>query len=286
MPNTILFFLLFISQIWLISYFFPRKIVFRVDYILKNYPENTHPKLYPEGAEKIKVLRSLYLMINNLMIIIGAGLLIYFSLISAQYAETQEFEESVPLMFGMLQFVPLFVLEILGYRQMRLMREANTATKRKAHLEVRNLREYISPILLTATLATYLAFILFEIWSTPSFTNENFLIKVACISLTNLVFIISGYRMFSGKKKDPHQSDEDRKALNKVALPNLCYISMFVTGFVAAQTFLNIHDASYYQVLINCLYFQVLALITLNNLQGRTDITQIDFSGYKAPQGH
>lgn len=218
------------------------------------------------------------------MIAIGAGLLIYFGVLSPEYAESQQYEEHIPLMFGILQFSPLFVLEILGYRQMRLMREANTETKRKAPLEVRNLNDYISPWLLLATVLTYIAFIAFEVWQAPSLTNENFLIKVSCISLTNLVFVFSGYCLFAGKKKDPHQSDADRKKINKIALPNLCYISMFVTGFVVAQTLLNIYDASYYQVLVNCLYFQVLALTTLNNLNGSIDVAKLDLSGYRAQQ--
>ena len=47
MSIHILFYALFLSQIILISYYYPKQIIKRIDGVLKNYPPEDYPKLYP-----------------------------------------------------------------------------------------------------------------------------------------------------------------------------------------------------------------------------------------------
>ncbi|VAW45429.1 hypothetical protein MNBD_GAMMA02-169, partial [hydrothermal vent metagenome] len=48
MTNLTLFYVVFITQILLLSIFFPGKILQRMRIIQKKYPKSTYPKLYPK----------------------------------------------------------------------------------------------------------------------------------------------------------------------------------------------------------------------------------------------
>jgi hypothetical protein len=49
--EAILFFFVFLSQVLLISWFYPRRVVSRMRDVLQKYPPSTHPKLYPLPVE-------------------------------------------------------------------------------------------------------------------------------------------------------------------------------------------------------------------------------------------
>ena len=51
MPEHIFFHLVFLSQILLISFYYPRKILNRMRYVFETYPPSTYPKLYPKPIE-------------------------------------------------------------------------------------------------------------------------------------------------------------------------------------------------------------------------------------------
>ena len=47
MGETTLFCFVFLSQVVLISWFYPRRVIGDSKYVLRNFPPSTHPKLYP-----------------------------------------------------------------------------------------------------------------------------------------------------------------------------------------------------------------------------------------------
>ena len=49
--EAILFFFVFLSQVLLISWFYPRRVVSHMRRVLEKYPPSTHPKLYPLPVE-------------------------------------------------------------------------------------------------------------------------------------------------------------------------------------------------------------------------------------------
>ena len=51
MPNNILFLIVFLSQIFLLSLYFPMKILGRMRYVRKTYPPSQYPKLYTKPIE-------------------------------------------------------------------------------------------------------------------------------------------------------------------------------------------------------------------------------------------
>jgi hypothetical protein len=49
-----LFYIAFVSQIYLLSYYFPQKLLARMRHVLASYPPETYPKLYPRPIEDYK----------------------------------------------------------------------------------------------------------------------------------------------------------------------------------------------------------------------------------------
>ena len=81
-----------------------------------------------------------------MFLFIGTALLIYFGVFAAENT-TNNYFEGLPLMYGMLQFTPMIFLELLGAKQLKLMRKTDNRTNRKAELQPRRLFNYISPLL-------------------------------------------------------------------------------------------------------------------------------------------
>ena len=54
MPEHIVwFYLVFSSQILLLSFYVPRRVVGRLRYVVETYPPETHPKLYPVSMDAL-----------------------------------------------------------------------------------------------------------------------------------------------------------------------------------------------------------------------------------------
>ena len=62
--ENILFYFLFLSQIILISFYFPRKMLKRIKYVLAKYPPEQYPNLYPKPGEYYEKIQHLYKYAN------------------------------------------------------------------------------------------------------------------------------------------------------------------------------------------------------------------------------
>jgi len=51
MQEQLIFYVVFLSQILLISFYFPRKVLQRIRFIVETYPPSTHPRLYPVSVD-------------------------------------------------------------------------------------------------------------------------------------------------------------------------------------------------------------------------------------------
>src|SRR3982751_6337062 len=101
MGQTILFCLVFLSQVLLISWFYPRRVINRWRYVLQNFPPSTHPRLYPYPPEYLgRWLRNIARL--NLAIVV-AGLLIIAGLILGTLSG--EWAAGIVIPFFLVQFV-------------------------------------------------------------------------------------------------------------------------------------------------------------------------------------
>ncbi len=281
MPTSVLFYLIFISQIWLLSYFYPRKILDRIRFVIKNHPPQEYPKLYPESLDKVQRVQQIYKFLNYIILAIGIWLLVDLAMLSS--ADNHDnFNEGIPLMYGMVQFIPMMMLEVLGYKQFKLMKQKDTRTNRKAELQPRRLFAYVSPYLIFSAVVMYIFLIAFELYMTQYTVTFDFMIKIGSVSLANLLFI--GITLFNlyGKKLDPYQATNERVKQTKFAIRSMVFISMFVSLFMMAQTLVNTYELGTVEIIINSLYFQVLAIFSIGRIIKNFKIEDIDFDVYKA----
>jgi hypothetical protein len=268
-------------QIWFLSYFYPKQVIRRIDYVLTHCPESEYPKLYPISVDRINTIKLVFKYLNHFFALIGIFLLSYFLFIVPDYREHLNILDDLPLLYGMSQFIPLFILEVLGFKHLKLMRQQNTQTSRKADLQPRRLFDFIHPIHLLLAVFTYIGFVLFELFISNFSINLDVGIKIGTITLVNIMFIVLGMANLYGKRRDPYIENVERNKQTKFVLQSLLFTSIFVSIYLMLHSWVNINELNYLEVLINSLYFQVLALFSIGALLGRFKIEEMNFDAYK-----
>ena len=143
MPDNSVFYLVFPVQIFLISYFFPKKILARVRYVFDTHPPEEFPKLYPRPIAHYQRGQNTFRLMNNLILVIGLMLLVA---IGTWDALTDGFvSEAIPVVFFFVQWIPLFILEFSEFAYFRQMRAADSRSTRQAGLQPRRLFDFVSP---------------------------------------------------------------------------------------------------------------------------------------------
>ncbi|MDA8021181.1 MAG: hypothetical protein MPN21_27405, partial [Thermoanaerobaculia bacterium] len=126
--HDLLFYIAFLGQIFLISYYYPELLLSRMRQVLTDYPPTEYPRLYPEPVEYYKVAHWVFKIITRMVFALGFVILfcIAFLVDHSSFADDGFISEIFPAAYGMIQFVPLLLLEITEFRYFKRMREANT----------------------------------------------------------------------------------------------------------------------------------------------------------------
>lgn len=274
MPESILFYAIFLSQVLLISYYFPKKMLNRVKYVLETYPPSEYPKLYPEPIEFYEKARRNY---RNLNIgILLAGLL----LLAVLMGEVGSWDiGNMVFVFFMVQFVPVMLIEIRSFKYYKLMRKTDARTTRKADLSPRRLFDFISPAMIGVSICVYFAFIALTLYirqfDLPWFGGYW---NIVGVTASNLFLAgIVAWNMY-GKKQDPYQASEDRRRQIELVAQQMVFVSIAATVFIAIEVILASLQLRDLQPMVQSLYFQLLAVICLRTLR----IDNINFAVYKA----
>lgn len=110
MPDSSLFYFVFLGQILLISMYFPRKILGRMRHVIKTYPPSKYPRLYPKPIEYYEKGQRNYRVINQAIFVLGFILMFAFGLWG--YPDEGKIARLIPVIFGVLQIFPLIGMEI------------------------------------------------------------------------------------------------------------------------------------------------------------------------------
>jgi hypothetical protein len=282
MSINILFYALFLSQIILISYYYPKQIFNRIEGVLKKFPPEDYPKLYPESTEKVIAAKARYKLLNQIIFFAGLALMGVYALMSTEYDSNQKFAESLPLMFGMVQFIPFMLLEISGCRQFKLMRKANISTSRSAGLAPRKLFDYVSPIAVISAIVLVLAYILFDLYVNDFIFTHDIMIKILALSLVHALFIGLTIWHLTGKRLDPYQAVKDRSQQTEFSLQSMVSVSMFLSLFLIANSAVDFYQLGYLEIIINSIYFQVIAFLGIGGMLKTIRLDNINFDVYKA----
>lgn len=280
-----LFYITFLSQIFLLSYYLPTKVLDRMQYVLETYPPSKYPKLYPMPLEYYKMGQWGFKLVTRGIVALGFVILyaVIFLVDHSTFADDKYISEFWPALYGVIQFAPLMVLEFTGFSQFKLMRKANTATTRTAALRPRRLLDFVSPMLVAITILLYIMVILFDLYVHDYVFDwgHDTLRRAAVITATNVLLGSVGAWNLYGRKQNPHQTNDDRNKQIATALSSFFYVSIAMSVFFITQVVNDVIDMNFLDATLMSLYFQAITLLSLGHALRRFRLEDIDFDVYR-----
>ena len=280
------FYIIFLGQILLTSWYFPRQILGRMQQVLDTYPPSTYPKLYPRPIEEYKIAQWKFRMVNR--VVLGLGFVILFAVMflidHSTFADDGYISEMFPAAYGMIQFLPLMALELSEFSQMKLMRKANASTVRKAELTRRGFFDLVSPLLFVVTLAFFAGALLFDLY-VHNFEfrwGHDTMERAVVLTLTNLMLVGVGTFTLFTRTRDPHQSAADRARKVSASLTSLLYCSIALSVFFVTAAADDMYDIDFLDAILMSVYFQAVVWMSLGYLLRNIRIEDIDFDVYKS----
>lgn len=280
-----LFYIAFLGQIMLISWYFPNKVLDRMRYVLATYPPERYPKLYPQSVERYRMGQAIFRTVNRVVMAIGFGilLLVMFVIDHSSFADDGYISEFWPALYGVIQFVPLIGLEISEFGQMKLMRKANVSSTRTANLRPRRLFDYASPRLVALAMAAILATILIDLYvhDFDVSLGHDTVQRAVVLIVTNGLLAALGAWLLYGRKLNPHQTAEDRARHVRGALTSFLYCSMVMSTFFTLTAIDDVFDIGFLDAAIMSLYFQIIVALSLGYLLRCQRLEEMNFDVYK-----
>jgi hypothetical protein len=283
--SNVIFYIAFLGQILLVSYYFPGKIMARIKFVRETYPPDQYPRLYPKNQNQFIVGYRRFKLISNSIFALGFVVLfmVMFVVDHATFADDGYISEAFPAIYGMLQFLPLMALEISEFNQFKLMRQAEAGTTRTADLRRRGLFDLVSPKLFFLALTLFFAAVVFD------FYVRDFDFSIGLVSIqrtlvlacTNLLLVALGAWLMYGKKLNPHQSADDRFRHIGVSLHSFVYVSMALSVFWMTQAADDLVDLAFLDATIMSVYFQVIALLSIGTLLRNMKLEDVNFEVYR-----
>lgn len=279
------FYIAFLGQIFLISWYFPEKLLTRMRYVLKTFPPEQYPKLYPQSIEHYRIGHSVFRIANRIVVAIGLAvlLLVMFVVDHASFADDGYISEFWPSVYGVIQFIPLLGLEISEFGQMRLMRKADVSSTRKADLRPRRLFDHVSPQLFGLALGAIAATIFVDLYVHDfefSFGHDTGQRAIVLIATNGMLAVLGAWLLY-GKKLNPHQASEDRARHVSAALTSFAYCSIVMSLFFVVSAIDDVFDIDFLDAAVMSLYFQAVVALSLGVLLRSQPVEEINFDVYK-----
>jgi hypothetical protein len=277
MNEQTLFYLAFASQVFLISYLYPRTVLGRMRHVLATYPPSEYPRLYARSKEHYERAASRYQVLNAVAFLVGIALLSGALLLGQQ--ELLNWDNiSVVTLYFLLQSVPFLLMARTGFVYFSPGRRADSRSTRRARLEPRYITDLISPALLGVAVGAFAAFVGLIVhlkqFDYPWFGGYANLVGIAVL---NVFFAAIFYHGLYGKSKDPYESTEARMQRLRLTGRVLVLTSIVATVYVSMSIILRTFEMPGLLPIMQSLYFQLLALLTLHGFR----VKDVDFEVYR-----
>lgn len=280
LENT-MFYVIFVSQIVLISLYVPQKIIRRLEQVSSRYPADEYPKLYPNGVNYYQKAKGWFTWLTRIIFVLG--FVVAWLIYKAAEVNEGQINQMYPWAYFMLQMLPVMLLEQTTFKHYRHMRKADTRTSRKAELAPRKLFSFVSPMLFWSAVLAYLLFVLFA-FAVHGFSLEETSMPLemsAVVLLGNLFFAGIVAFLLRGKKLDPYQTQLDRMRTIEYNIKWLFYISIAVSLFAIVQVAMDKFDMKFIEPVLMSVYCQLIVvpgvLLQLNKIR----LEDLDFDVYK-----
>lgn len=278
MSNNIVFYWVFISQIVLISLYYPNKIVKRLNQLIETHPPAEFPKLYTQPVKQFIKMKQLFMLLNILMLAFGFCIIVY----SFQYEWILTTNQLTGYL--VLQYLPLLLLEIFESKQLKIMRAAYTEKIKKASMTPRKLFDFVSSKIVFLAAMFYITLfaltLYFEGIHAPWYSGYG---NLVAITYANLFLMCIVFWMLYGKKRNPHTNDKDRLKEMKSIINVMFFTSIGASVYTITSVTLNqFQHWSYLQPIMTSVYFQILAFFGIGYMLRTLNMADVDFSVYKA----
>ncbi|MFC4311658.1 hypothetical protein ACFPN2_21400 [Steroidobacter flavus] len=293
MGETILFCIVFLSQVLLISWFYPRRIVSRGRYVLHHFPQSTHPKLYPYPPEQFERWLRKIERFNFAIVVAGvsiiAGLILatlggeWDGKIVTPWSASGRWVAAIVIPFFIVQFiVALAYMNFSGRKLLLAMAKAPPPRVRTTELRRRRLVDFVSPTMLVVAALTNVAFIIYILCDYWFFGLSRFKAVGSILSalLVLLVFSVTVALALRAPKSDPYQAQKDRGNLIKLVVQQALAFSIAYPVLLAIWLTIKIFDPHLLEPVIASLFCQGIALASLLPSY-RYRLDQVDFNVYR-----
>ena len=277
-----LFILLFASQVLLVSYFIPQKILKRMRYVMDNFPPEEYPKLYNGQAHSLQKSHQRLAIFNRVMLVLGValiGALLY-------WYQQVDLEAMTMLVFGffMVQAMPVIWMDFACLKQYKAMRDSELNTKRRVNLARKSIFNHTSPAMLISTVVVAIIAMVADLYFHDFDTSlgmdlyEMSLILIA----TNAFFAwVIRWRVY-GKKLNPYQDAKDEAKELDIVVMSALTTSMALSVFAASMSGINRFELDMFEPVMMSLYLQgIFGMSMLYGLRHQK-ITKQNFDVYKA----
>lgn len=282
-----LFYIVFSSQIFLISIRYAGKLARRIEHVLDNYPPARYPKLYPglspEVAEWLGRRRlAIFRAINRAIALLGVVILAAMAM-KGYRPDLKGGDEIFVLLYFFLQVSPLLWAEIRELHQYRLMRKAHSSPRREAVLTPRRLFDFISPRWVVAAVVALLGCLAYYLAGEGPIGawRSNVYITLAAMIGTNLLFAGVIFKALRGKKSNPYQAYQDQLRQIETVSKALVYASIMISLFLIATIAVDRHALEVFDPPLTSLYMQLCAVFGIGFTMRRLEIDSLDFDVYK-----
>jgi hypothetical protein len=274
MGETLLFCFVFLSQVLLISWFYPTRVIGNSRYVLRNFPPATHPKLYPYPLESLERWHRNVARFNLVMVI--AGLLIIGLILGTlgggwdagifASSRKKDWVELIVIPFFLVQFVAgLVYMNSWSCKILRAMANAPPPRVRTTELRRRRLVDFVSPALLAVAALTNVAFIAFVLYDYRRFELPGFKAVgvIGSVAFVLIVFSVTVGIALRAPKPDPYQAHLDRSnMISRVVKQALAFCIAYPVLLTVWLT-IKIFDPDLLEPVIASLYCQGIALALL-----------------------
>jgi len=275
MTGQLLFIMAFCSQIFLLSIYFPSRVLARIKYVLSHYPPSTHAKLYPKPTRTYVKSMAFYKWINIFNLLLGLAIL-YF-IYNGDLVGEEGINPMLPWAYFMLQMLPTMLLELFGFKLSKLMKKQDNRTLKTTTLQARGLTFYISPRLLTAVALFFLAFVVFSFYLYDFRLDSEALLLSLILLGGHVFYIVVGSYLVYGKRFDPYQSQQDRARMVSISLSIFSYVMIACSVFLAIIAYIDVYQLKSSLPLLMSLFLQFLAIISLGYMLHNNRLEDINF---------
>lgn len=283
MSDFILYGCIFIIQIFVISIYYPSKIVKRIRYVIAHFPPSKYPKLYPQGTQKTQNRVGIFIAMNGVITAIGLTLFFIIFVYNGGKFTAEDVGSGVPLAFAMVQFIPFLVLEFMSHQQFKLMRKGYHSTQKKASLAPRHFLDLVSSSTLVIAIFALLAYLFSELFL-PSILGLDSQIqwsRIVSMFLVHTLYTVIIYFALVGKKMDPYQAESDRKNHIIFTIDSLLVSSILISVFFTLSILVNLYELDRLEFVTNSLFMQFVVILGIGKQLRFIKLANLNFDVYK-----